>query len=294
MNLFEHLRIADGVIHPTYNLCENDSKEHKSYREVTMLSKNVKCEIFEEIATLTINNPPINLIDLVLLNELREQFSELRKDGNVRAVILTGAGDRAFVGGMDVRQLTTTTPEVPCQVSVQGQMTMNFIESLGKPTIAAINAVAIGGGLELAIACTFRIGTPKSRFASPEIRLGVIPGFGATQRLPRLIGRAKAMEILLTGDEIDAEKALQWGILNQLVEEKELMSAARKLARRVISNPAQAVRMTMEAVNLGIEMPLDYALRLESFCAGYCNLTEDSKEGLNALLEKRKPVFRNR
>jgi enoyl-CoA hydratase/carnithine racemase len=259
-----------------------------------MSNKRIHCEVSEEIATITIDHPPINLIDLVLLNELKEQFSKLRGDETVWAVILTGAGDRTFVGGMDVRQLTTTAPEVPCQVSIQGQMTMNFIENLGKPTIAAINGVAIGGGLELALACTFRIGTPKSRFASPEIKLGIIPGFGATQRLPRLIGTAKAMEMLLTGDQIDAEKALQLGILNQLVEEKKLMSAARELARRVISNPGQAVKMTMEAVNRGIEMPLDYGLRLESLCAGYCNLTEDSKEGLNALLEKRKPIFRNR
>lgn len=259
-----------------------------------MLGKKVHCEISEEIATITIDHPPLNLIDLVLLNELREQFSKLRGDESVWAVILTGAGDRAFVGGMDVRQFTTTILEVPCQISIQGQAIMNFIENLGKPTIAAINGVAIAGGLELALACTFRIGTPKSRFAAPEIKLGIIPGFGATQRLPRLIGKAKAMEMLLAGDQIDAEKALLWGILNQLVEERELMSAARDLAHRVIRNPGQAVKMTMEAVNRGLEMPLDYGLQLESFYAGYCNQTEDSKEGIKALLEKRKPVFHNR
>ena len=259
-----------------------------------MSNKKIHCEISEEIATITIDHPPLNLIDLVLLNELREQLSKLREDRNVWAIILTGAGDRAFVGGMDVRQFTTTILEVPCQISIQGQAIMNFIENLGKPTIAAINGVAVAGGLELALACTFRIGTHKSRFASPEIKLGIIPGFGATQRLPRLIGTAKAMEMLLIGDQIDAEKALQWGILNQLVKEEELMSAARELAHRIIINPGQAVKMTMEAVNRGLEMPLDYGLRLESLCAGYCNQTEDSKEGINALLEKRKPVFHNR
>jgi enoyl-CoA hydratase len=259
-----------------------------------MSNKKIHCEISEEIATITIDHPPLNLIDLVLLNELREQFSKLREDGNVWAIILTGAGDRAFVGGMDVRQFTTTILEVPCQISIQGQAIMNFIENLGKPTIAAINGVAIAGGLELALACTLRIGTPKSRFASPEIKLGIIPGFGATQRLPRLIGKAKAMEMLLIGDQIDAERAFQWGILNQLVKEEELMSAARDIAHRIISNPGQAVKMTIEAVNRGLEMPLDYGLRLESLCAGYCNQTEDSKEGINALLEKRKPIFHNR
>lgn len=259
-----------------------------------MTNRAIHCEISEEIATITIDHPPLNLIDLVLLNELREQLSKLREDRNVWAIILTGAGDRAFVGGMDVRQFTSTILEVPCQVSIQGQATMNFIENLGKPTIAAINGVAIGGGLELAIACTFRIGTPKSRFASPEIKLGITPGFGATQRLPRLIGISKAMEMLLTGDQIDAEKALTWGILNQLVEENELIHAARNLAHRIINNPGQAVKMAIEAVNRGLEMPLDYGLRLESLCAGYCNQTEDSKEGINALLEKRKPIFHNR
>jgi len=259
-----------------------------------MLNKTIYCEISEEIATIIIDNPPLNLINLVILNELRENLVKLREDKNIWAIILTGTGDRAFVGGMDVRQFTTTILEVPCQISIQGQAIMNFIENLGKPTIAAINGVAVGGGFELSLACTFRIGTPKSRFASPEIRLGTIPGFGATQKLPRLIGISKAMEMLLTGDQIDAEKALQWGILNQLVEEKELMQEARKLAHRITNNPSQAVKMTMEAVNRGLEMPLDYGLRLESLCAGYCNQTEDAKEGVNALLEKRKPTFHNR
>jgi len=259
-----------------------------------MSNKKMHCEISEEIATITIDHPPLNLIDLVFLNELREQFSKLREDKNVWAIILTGAGDRAFVGGMDVRQFTTTILEVPCQISIKGQAIMNFIENLGKPTIAAINGVAVAGGLELALACTFRIGTHKSRFSSPEIKLGIIPGFGATQRLPRLIGKAKAMEMLLAGDQIDAEKALKWGILDQIVEENELIHAAQNLAYRIISNPGQAVKMTIEAVNRGLEMPLDYGLRLESLCAGYCNQTEDSKEGINALLEKRKPIFHNR
>ena len=259
-----------------------------------MSNKTINCEISEEIGTIIIDNPPLNLINLAILNELREHLSKLREDKNVLAIVLTGAGDRAFVGGMDVRQFTTAILEVPCQVSIQGQEVMNFVENLGKPTIAAINGVTVGGGFELALSCTFRIGTPKSRFASPEIRLGTIPGFGATQRLPRLIGISKAMEILLTGDQIDAEKALQWGILNQLVEEKELIQEARKLAHRITSNPAHAVKMTMEAVNRGLEMPLDYGLRLESLCAGYVNQTEDAKEGVNALLEKRKPLFHNR
>lgn len=259
-----------------------------------MASKTIRCEISEEIGTIMIDNPPLNLINLTLLNELREHLLKLKEDRNVWAIILASAGDRAFVGGMDVRQLTTMTIEVPCQVSIQGQGVMNFIENLGKPTIAAINGAAMGGGLELALACTFRVGTPKSRFAAPEVKLGIMPGFGATQRLPRLIGVAKAMEMLLTGEAIDAGKAFAWGILNQLVEEAELMPAARELAHRITCNPGQAVKMVMEAVNRGLEVSLEYGLRLESLCAGYCNQTEDAKEGLNALLEKRKATFHNR
>ena len=259
-----------------------------------MANKIIRCEISEEIGTITIDNPPLNLINLAILNELKEYLLKLKEDRNVWAIILAGAGDRTFVGGMDVRQLTTIIIDVPCQVSTQGQVTMNFIENLGKPTIAAINGAAVGGGLELALACTFRIGTPKSRFAAPEVKLGIMPGFGATQRLPRLIGLAKAMEMLLTGDQIDSEKALKWGILNQLVEEKELMPAARELAHRITCNPGQSVKMVMEAVNGGFQVPLEYGLRLESLCAGYCNQTEDAKEGLNALFEKRKPLFHNK
>ncbi|MSO55444.1 MAG: hypothetical protein EXQ55_00750 [Acidobacteria bacterium] len=247
------------------------------------------------VAMLTIQRPQrLNALDAATLDELRQAFLNFQHDDSIRCVIVTGAGDKAFVAGGDINEFARDTPEGARARARRGQEVFDLIERLGKPVIAAINGFALGGGCELAMACTLRLAADTARFGLPEINLGLIPGFAGTQRLPRLIGRTKAMEMILTGAPIGAHDALALGLVNRVVPAAALMDEARALACDLAAKPAIALRYAMEAVSRGLEMPFAEACQLEAALFGLLTTTEDMKEGTKAFLEKRKPEFKGK
>lgn len=252
-------------------------------------------DIADRVATVTINRPDkLNALNAQAKAELREVMTSLKNDPAVDVVIITGAGEKAFVAGTDIRELTELNGETGKEFSAKGQEVFDLIENLGKPVIAAINGYALGGGCELALACHLRVASENARFGQPEVNLGIIPGYGGTQRLARLIGRGRAMEMILTGDQIDAQEAHRIGLVNKVVPAGELMTTARSLARTIASKGQIAIRMALKAVNMTQETTLSDGQQLEASLFGVCCGTEDFKEGTRAFLEKRKPAFRNR
>jgi enoyl-CoA hydratase len=252
-------------------------------------------DIADRIATVTINRPDkLNALNAQAKTELRDVFSSLKNDPAVDVVILTGSGEKAFVAGTDIRELTELNAETGKDFSARGQDVFNLIENLGKPVIAAVNGYALGGGCELALACHIRIASENAKFGQPEVNLGIIPGYGGTQRLARLIGRGRAMEMILTGDQIDAREAYRIGLVNRIVPAADLMKEARALAERIASKAQIAIRMALKAVNMTQEATLSDGQQLEASLFGVCCGTEDFKEGTTAFLEKRKAVFRKR
>ena len=217
-----------------------------------------------------------------------------RWDPAVRAVVLTGAGEKAFVAGADIKELAVQTPVAGREHARHGQAILDRIEHLGKPVIAAVNGFALGGGCELAMACTIRIAADTAKFGQPEINLGLIPGYAGSQRLPRLVGRGRALELLLTGAQVSAEDALRMGLVNRVVPAAQLMDEARTLARTLASKAPVAARYILEAVAAGLEMPLAEAQDYEATLFGLIATTEDMREGTRAFLEKRKPAFQGR
>jgi len=245
------------------------------------------------IAVLTVQRPTrLNALDASTLDELRQAALDLQQDDSIRCVIVTGAGEKAFVAGADLNEIAGDTAEAARMRALGGQHVFDLIERLGKPVIAAVNGFALGGGCELAMACTLRIAADTARFGQPEINLGLIPGFAGTQRLARLVGKAKAMELILTGNPILASEALAIGLVNRVVPAANLMSEARALAAELAAKPAIALRYAMEAINSGLEMPFVEACRLEASLFGMLTATDDMKEGTRAFLEKRKPEFK--
>lgn len=245
------------------------------------------------VAILTIQRPQrLNALDARTLDELREAVLDLQQDHAIRCIILTGAGDKAFVAGADINELSRDTPEAARRRATAGQQVFDLIERLGKPVIAAINGFALGGGCELAMACTIRIASDTAWFGQPEINLGLIPGFAGTQRLARLVGKAKAMEMVLTGAPITAHEALTIGLVNRVVPATDLSREARALAAALSAKPAVALRYAMEAINQGMEMPFAEGCQLEAALFGLAAATDDMREGTRAFLEKRKPVFK--
>lgn len=252
-------------------------------------------DIADRVATVTINRPDkLNALNAQAKAELREVMTSLKNDPAVDVVIITGAGEKAFVAGTDIRELAELNGETGKEFSAKGQEVFDLIENLGKPVIAAINGYALGGGCELALACHLRVASENARFGQPEVNLGIIPGYGGTQRLARLIGRGRAMEMILTGDQIDAQEAHRIGLVNKVVPAGELMTTARSLARTIASKGQIAIRMALKAVNMTQETTLSDGQQLEASLFGVCCGTEDFKEGTRAFLEKRKPAFRNR
>jgi enoyl-CoA hydratase len=244
------------------------------------------------VAILTVQRVQIlNALDASTLDELRQALLDFQHDQSIRCVIVTGAGDRAFVAGADINEIASDTPEQARLRALRGQHVFDLIERLGKPVIAAINGFALGGGCELALACTLRIAADTAILGQPEINLGLIPGFAGTQRLSRLIGKAKAMELILTGNPITASDALAIGLVNRVVPAAALLSETRALADELASKPAVALRYAMEAVNSGFEMPFAEACRLEASLFGMVTATDDMREGTKAFLEKRKASF---
>lgn len=247
------------------------------------------------VALVTINRPQrLNALDARTMGELRQAALDLQQDDAVRCVIVTGAGDKAFVAGADINELATDTPDGARIRARDGQQVFDLLENLGKPVIAAVNGVALGGGCELAMACTLRIAAETAKFGQPEVNLGLIPGFAGTQRLARLVGRTKAMEMVLTGSPVSAHDALAIGLVNRVVPPNELMPSTRALALELAAKAPIAMRHAMDAIRRGLDMPFADACRLEAALFGAVSGTEDMKEGTRAFLEKRRPVFKGR
>ncbi len=259
-----------------------------------MNHSTIAVKVESHVATVTINRPDkLNALNADAKRELWELFTQLKTDGNVHVVILTGAGEKAFVAGTDIKELTVLNAESGKEFSSKGQEVFDLIENLGKPVVAAVNGYALGGGCELALACHIRIAADNAKFGQPEVNLGIIPGYGGTQRLARLIGRGRAMELILTGNQIDAQEALRIGLVNKVVPLVDLMSSVTHLAQVIAGKGQVAVRMALKAVNMTQEATLSDGQNLEASLFGVCCDTADFREGTTAFLEKRKPAFRN-
>jgi len=257
--------------------------------------ENLLYEKKGEVAVVSVNRPAVrNALNAATVRELRAAFEQAKNDVDVRVVILTGTGDKAFVAGADINELATQTPVGGKEFALAGQAVFDFIENLGKPVIAAVNGFALGGGCELAMACTFRIASENAVMGQPEVKLGIIPGYGGSQRLPRLVGKGRAMQILLTGEMVQSADALRIGLVNQVVPQAELLNAAESIAKKIIANAPLAVKFVLEAVNRGMEMTQAEGQFLEATLFGLCCTTEDMKEGTKAFLEKRTANFRGK
>jgi enoyl-CoA hydratase len=251
-------------------------------------------EVRDRVGIVTINRPDkLNALNAVAKAELRDLFTSLRTDAAVDVVILTGAGEKAFVAGTDIGELTALDRDSGQTFSEKGQEVFDVIENLGKPVIAAVNGYALGGGCELALACHMRIASEKAKFGQPEVNLGTIPGYGGTARLPRLIGRGMAMEMILSGVQIDANEALRIGLVNKVVPAADLMTRAIAVARLIASVGQVAVRHALKAVNAVDGTTLEQGLKCEAELFGACCASADFKEGTEAFMQKRKPVFKN-
>jgi enoyl-CoA hydratase len=257
--------------------------------------ENLHFEKRNQIAFVTIARPKVlNALNASTMQELTQVFRALQEDDDVLAVILTGEGEKAFVAGADITELATLDATAAANLAARGQAVFALIEDLGKPVIAAVNGFALGAGSELALACSIRLAADTARFGQPETKLGLIPGYGGTQRLPRLIGKGRALQILLTGEMIDAYEALRIGLVNEVVPAAQLLPRAQAIAAKIITNGPLAIRYCLQAVNRGMEMPLAEALAHEAALFALCCATEDKTEGTRAFLEKRAPEFRGR
>jgi enoyl-CoA hydratase len=253
-----------------------------------MSYENVRTDQKEGILTITIDRPKVlNALNAQTVTEIGQAFDAARDDESVRCVILTGGGEKAFVAGADINELSQMTPLTGKAVAEKGQRVFSKIERLPKPVIAAINGFALGGGCELALACHIRIASDKAQLGLPEVGLGIIPGYGGTQRMARLLGKGKALELILSGDRIGAGEAERIGLVNKVVPADQLMATAEELARKIASRGPLAVRAAIEAVMSGSEMPFEEGQFLEATLFGLLTATEDMKEGMKAFLEKR-------
>lgn len=249
-------------------------------------------EIREGIAYVTVNRPQkLNALNRMAVQELTGCFERIRDAAEVQGIILTGTGEKAFISGADINELAALTPAQAYETSLRGQALMNMIENMGKPVIAAVNGLALGSGCELAMACTLRIAADSARFGLPEVKLGIIPGYAGTQRLPRLVGKGRALEMILGGEPITAQEAWRIGLANRVVSFSELFPAAWKAIQKIRSNAPAAISYALEAVNRGMEMPPSEGERLEAGLFGLCCATRDMKEGTRAFLEKRQAKF---
>jgi enoyl-CoA hydratase/carnithine racemase len=266
-----------------------------SSQTTSLALENVLYEKRGAIAYVTLNRPKVlNALNKKTVDELRVAFEDAGDDSAVNGVILTGAGGKAFIAGADIAELAELTA-IEAEASTRnGQATINLIENLNKPVIAAINGFALGGGCETAMACTIRLATEESKFGQPEVKLGVIPGYGGTQRLPRLVGKGRALQLILTGEMITAQEAYRIGLINEIVPSAELIPRAEAILKQINSNAPLAVRLAMEAVNKGMEASQSAGLFLEASLFAICAGTEDKKEGTAAFLAKRAPNFRSR
>jgi enoyl-CoA hydratase len=247
------------------------------------------------VAVVTINRPKVlNALNTQTIDEIDRVMRDLQQDEAIRAVVLTGAGEKSFVAGADINELAVLSPAEGQRHGRRGQAVFDLIEQLGKPVVAAVNGFALGGGCELAMACTLRIAADSARFGQPEINLGIIPGYAGSQRLPRLVGKGRALEILLTGDMVSAARAHEIGLVNRVVPAADLLAEAKRLAAVLAAKAPVATRYIIEAVNHGMDMPLSEAQLLEGTLFGLVASTDDMKEGTRAFLEKRSASWRGR
>jgi enoyl-CoA hydratase len=254
---------------------------------------NLRYEKKSQIAFITIARPKVlNALNAQTMQELDHAFCSVRDDDDVRVAILTGEGEKAFVAGADISEFSALSATQAEAFAVRGQAIFTLVETCGKPVIAAVNGFALGGGCELALACTIRIASENARFGQPEVKLGIIPGYGGSQRLPRLVGKGLAQQILLTGDMIKADEALRIGLVNAVLPLAELLPHVEALAHKIIANAPVATRYCLDAVNKGMDMPLAEGLAHEASLFGLCFATADRKEGAQAFLEKRAPQFK--
>ncbi|MDX6712299.1 MAG: enoyl-CoA hydratase [Blastocatellia bacterium] len=263
--------------------------------ETALTLENVLYEKKGAIAYVTLNRPRVlNALNQRTWADLRTAFEDARDDAAVRGVILTGAGDKAFIAGADIGELATITAVQAEGSTRNGQSVLNLIENLGKPVIAAVNGFALGGGCETAMACTIRLAAENAKFGQPEVKLGLLPGAGGTQRLPRLVGKGRALQLILSGDIINAQEAYRIGLVNEVVPSAELISRAEAILKQITANAPLGIKFSIEAVNKGLDTSQSEGLFLEASLFAICAATEDKKEGTLAFLEKRAPKFQGR
>ena len=257
--------------------------------------ENVLYEKKDSIAYVTLNRPKVlNALNKKTWADLRTAFEAARDDAAVRGVILTGAGDKAFIAGADISELANVSAVEAEESSTFGQEVLNLVENLGKPVIAAINGFALGGGCETAMACTIRVASEHAKLGQPEVKLGLIPGGGGTQRMPRLVGKGRALQIILSGEIISAQEAYRIGLVNEVVPAAEVITRAEAILKQIFANAPIAVKYSLEAVNKGLETSVAEGLSLEASLFGLCAGTEDKREGTQAFLQKRAPQFQGR
>jgi enoyl-CoA hydratase/carnithine racemase len=277
---------------PTATLAISPGLASATSRAAAPSLATVLYEKKDGIAYVTINRPKVlNALNMPTWKDLRTAFEDARDDAAIRGVILTGSGNKAFIAGADIGELAEATAVDAEQSSRFGQAVLDLVENLGKPVIAAVNGFALGGGCETAMACTIRIAVDSARFGQPEVTLGLLPGGGGTQRLPRLVGKGRALQLILSGEMISAQDAYRIGLINELVPATDLITRAEAILRKIASNAPVAVKFALDATNKGMETSQDEGLLLEASYFGLCAATEDKKEGTTAFLEKRAPRF---
>jgi enoyl-CoA hydratase/carnithine racemase len=260
-----------------------------------MIFENILLEKKNATAYVTVNRPKVlNALNSATMEELRAAFHDIKNDASVRVVILTGAGEKAFIAGADIGELAKQDPVAAKEYTHRGQNVLNLIENLGKPVIACLNGFALGGGCEIAMACSMRLASENAKLGQPEVKLGIIPGLGGSQRLPRLVGKGVAMQLVTTGEMITAQEAYRIGLVNEVTAAAELIPRAEAIAQKIIANAPLAVQFAMEAVNKGMEVPLAEGLYLEAVLFGVSCATEDKKEGTTAFIEKRPAQFKGK
>jgi enoyl-CoA hydratase/carnithine racemase len=257
--------------------------------------ENILVEKKNSLAYVTVNRPKVlNALNMATMDELRAAFHDIKNDAGVRVVILTGSGEKAFIAGADINELAAHNAVSGKEYTHRGQSVLNLIENLGKPVIACLNGFTLGGGCEIAMACTMRLASDNAKLGQPEVKLGIIPGYGGTQRLPRLVGKGRAMQLVLTGEMINAQEAHRIGLVNEVTSPTELIPRAEAIAQKIIANAPLAVQYSLEAINKGLEMTLPEALYLEAVLFSVACSSEDKKEGTTAFLEKGPAQFKGK